>query len=88
MEETTHAPETNSEYIYKLYEESHIPLLVSFLAIYLFYIGISSIIKSIVPGITDKQIHTAFDVFVAAAVDASVSVELSCYQNEYSVYKH
>ena len=70
MEETTHAPETNSEYIYKLYEESHIPLLVSFLAIYLFYIGISSIIKSNVPGITDKQIHTAFDVFVAVLLIA------------------
>ena len=62
MEEKT---ETKGEYVYKLYEESHIPLLVSFLAIYLFYIGVSSIVKSNVPGITEKQIHTSFDVFVS-----------------------
>ena len=67
MEEKT---EIKGEYVYKLYEESHIPLLVSFLAIYLFYIGVSSIVKSNVPGITDKQIHTAFDVFVAVLLIA------------------
>lgn len=57
-----------AENIYDIYEKSHIPVLVAFLAIYLLYIGISSVIKSTIPTVTDSQLHTAFDVVVAVVI--------------------
>lgn len=61
---------TDATDIYNVYKESHIPVLIGFLAIYLFYIGASSIIKSTIPTVTDKQLHTVFDVFIAVLLVA------------------
>jgi hypothetical protein len=58
----------NGELVYDIYEKSHISFLVVFLGIYLFYIGVSSIIKSTAPGVTDAQLHTAFDIGVLVSL--------------------
>lgn len=61
---TAEMPSDKGELVYDIYEKSHISFLVVFLGIYLFYIGVSSIIKSTAPGVTDAQLHTAFDICV------------------------
>jgi hypothetical protein len=61
------AENTGTE-VYNIYEKSHIPILVAFLAMYLLYIGASSVIKSTIPTVTDKQLHTAFDLFVVVII--------------------
>ena len=60
--------ESTGTQIYDIYEKSHIPVLVAFLAMYLLYIGASSIIKSTIPTVTDQQLHTAFDMFVSVLI--------------------
>ena len=60
--------ESTGTQIYDIYEKSHIPVLVAFLAMYLLYIGASSVIKSTIPTVTDQQLHTAFDMFVSVLI--------------------